>query len=112
MSLDFYLENDRCVSCGRDGDCVLHINLTHNLCQMAAFSGLYEPLWGAMNGASAKTIQEALGAGINSLVENEAKARTLSPENGWGSYGGLLEAAQKALRAALEYPESKIRVRK
>jgi hypothetical protein len=93
-------------------------NLTHNLTEMAAECGLYEPLWRPYITAGKKEgdeiycyeIVECLKKGIECAKANEKKLRELSPENGWGTYEGLLRSATKLLELCEKYPKGIVEV--
>ena len=48
--------------------------------------------------------------GIAELKSNPEKYKKFNPENGWGSYEGLLSFAEKYLQACEKYPNSIIGV--
>ena len=110
---------------------VFDYNITHNLTEMANACGLYEALWRPHllksnwietedynkeyqfeedNPSIASEIIPKLKVGIAELKSNPEKYKKFNPENGWGSYEGLLSFAEKYLQACEEYPNSIIGV--
>mgnify|MGYP003672546310 CR=1 FL=1 len=107
---------------------VYEANITHNLRKMAgkvvclsieeyrdindkrfAYSTkeitLYDILWHG-SGQSAKVIAPMLEVGLKELKENEVELCEYIPENGWGSYAGLIKFTQELLFACKEFPET------
>ena len=105
MSLDVYLKDV-------DGSYVFEYNITHNLAKMASSAGLYEVLWDALDQGytCAEQLITKLEQGIIELVCNENQYKKLNPENGWGTYEGLLRFAGKYLKACKQYPNALIEV--
>ena len=85
-------------------------NITHNLAKMASEAGLYEVLWRpAENGYRfAAEIIKPLEEGLKKLQENEAHMRQFEPENGWGTYRGLVEFVKGVLEDCKNNPDAKI----
>lgn len=84
-------------------------NITHNLNKMAEACGLYEPVWRPKE-KKAKDLIPKLEKGIKKLKENPDMFKKLNPENGWGSYEGLLSFAENYLQACINNPETEVRV--
>lgn len=91
--------------------CLITISL-HNLAKMANAAGLYEVMWDAHDRGytCAEQLIPKLEQGIINLVCEEEHYKTFNPENGWGSYEGLLRFAGKYLNACKQYPEALIEV--
>lgn len=87
-------------------------NITHNLGQMADLAGLYLPLWRPEEKGwkLAKDIIEPLEKGLKFLKSDPALFQAQNPENGWGSYEGLVEFTEEYLQACKDYPEAVITV--
>ena len=65
-------------------------NITYNLSKM-----YYKCIPGgfkALDGMSCKEALPILQKAINDLIENQEEYEKLNPENGWGTYDGLLQA--------------------
>lgn len=94
MSLDVYLTVIKPTE-------IYSANITHNLTKMADAAGLYEPLWRPDEIGIIKAYQllEPLSRGLESLKANPDYYRTFNPENGWGSYEGLVKFVEKYLEA-------------
>ena len=94
------------------GDEVYWRNITHNLGKMASEAGLYEALWRPeeKGWVKAKQLVDPIAAGLAELVSDPDRYKKLNPENGWGSYDGLVEFAQDYLGACIKYPEADVRV--
>lgn len=105
MSLDVYLKD-------AEEGYVFDYNVTHNLGKMASASGLYEVMWDALEQGYtiAEQLIPKLEQGIINLVTEEDHYKTFNPENGWGSYEGLLRFAGKYLNACKQYPNALIEV--
>lgn len=91
---------------------VFTANITHNLGPMANASDLYEALWrpDEKGWKNAKDIIPILEAGLKDLIENPTAAKRFNPDNGWGSYEGLVKFVQNYLEACIAYPDAKIEV--
>jgi hypothetical protein len=105
MSLDFYLEEMQPVA-------VFDANITHNLNTMADEAGIYQALWrpeeiGATVG---RDLIPVLQAGLARLVAHPKRFKAFNPENGWGSYAGLVKFARSVLAACEDNPDATIRV--
>ena len=104
MSLDFYLE---CKCCGTP---IFAQQVTHNLNTMAGACGLYGVMWHASEdeGTLGRDCIERLEKGLAELKAHPDHYRKFNPENGWGSYNGLVKAAEKILEACKRYPDYKV----
>ena len=111
MSLDFSL-----YATDVDGNeiYVFGQNVTHNLVKMAGAAGLYKAMWRPEEmdppATKAGELVDALQAGVAELATNPSKYRPLSPNNGWGTYKGLLSASQAILEACRTYPSAAIHI--
>jgi hypothetical protein len=95
-------------------------NITHNLGKMAAqvqlSSGdtLYEILWRPEHCDPPYIIAEELiphlGEAIIELINNPEKYKKFNPENGWGSYEGLIEFVSAYHHACVSNPDATIEV--
>ena len=105
MSLDVYLMEMRPVE-------VFERNITHNLARMADAAGLYTPLWRPelLQATKAADLIGPLESGLATLKADRARFKEYEPENGWGSYDGLVGFAESYLAACREYPDAQIRV--
>lgn len=131
MSLDFYVsvpreryytrENGSTVSYpleeGQYGE--MHVgNITHNLNKMAEnipvseTLTLYNVLWrpDESNLTLTDEILPLVDAGVRYMLKHEKKLKKFNPDNGWGSYEGLLDFTRKVGAACLFNPRCKISV--
>ena len=119
MSLDVYLHTpitkpaDEC-SCpfceghGQEGGAeVFSANITHNLGGMAREAGEYAAMWRPdENGMrTASDLIAPLEAGLAALEADPDRFMAMNPENGWGSYDGLVRFVRRYLEACRENPE-------
>ncbi len=105
MSLDVYLKDE-------NEGYVFDWNVTHNLNKMTMEAGIYQALWRPeeIEATKAEHITEILKAGLLELVCNEDHYKTFNPENGWGTYEGLVKFVAKYLNACTRYPNADIEV--
>jgi len=91
---------------------VFERNITHNLARMADAAGLYTPLWRPelLQATKAADLIGPLESGLATLKADRARFKEYEPENGWGSYDGLVGFAESYLAACREYPDAQIRV--
>lgn len=89
---------------------VYHANITHNLNNMADEAGIYEHLWqpDEIEITKAKELIEPLRQGLHNLKSEPERYKKFNPENGWGSYEGLVKFVENYLNACYEYPEAEI----
>lgn len=107
-------------------------NITHNLNTMADQAGLYEALWRPYrllagynilendheaemefednNPVYARDIINHLRIGLKNLVSNPEKYEKFNPDNGWGSYEGLVEFTHNYLNACVNNPDAQVTV--
>lgn len=87
-----------------------HSSITHNLNTMAEEAGIYYHLWRPeeLNITKAKELIDPLREGLHRLKMDPERFKKFNPENGWGSYDGLVKFVSNYLDACYEYPESKI----
>lgn len=87
-------------------------NITHNLNRMAEAAGIYQHLWRPDEIEITKAAQliEPLTVGLKELRDNPKKYRAFNPENGWGSYEGLIEFVQSYLIECIKYPDATIKI--
>jgi hypothetical protein len=85
-------------------------NITHNLGRMADEAGVYYALWrpAEIGAKTAKDISPLLADGLNNLKANPDRFKKLNPQNGWGSYEGLVECVEQYLEACQAHPEAEI----
>lgn len=87
-------------------------NITHNLNQMAAAVGIYEPVWrpDEIGITTAGELIEPLETGIKKLKANPDEYRPLSAKNGWGTYDQFIPWLEEYLVACRKYPKAKVGV--
>ena len=91
-------------------------NITHNLGKMAdqvrLSNGhtLYQVLWRPeeLDFVYAGEIIRWLKEGLSILLSNPEKYKAYNPENGWGSYEGLVQFVEEYIKACIDNPEAKI----
>ncbi len=107
VSLDVYLSVVKQVT-------VFELNITHNLGRMADIFGLYQALWcpEELEIKKAHDLIPSLAMGLAKLIAEPDKARELNPENGWGSYEGLVTFVKSYLSACIENPDADVSVSK
>lgn len=91
-------------------DVAFRYNITHNLNKMADAAGLYDCLWRPEEHDidTAKQLIEPLRQGLHLLKLNPEEYKKYNPENGWGSYEGLVTFVEKYLDACYKYPDAKV----
>ena len=105
MSLDVYLEKMKMCD-------VYEANITHNLNKMAKEAGIYQHLWRPedLGIKEAWELIEPLEKALKDMEDRPGHDAKVNPENGWGSYDGLLMFIAKYINACEENPESLIRI--
>jgi hypothetical protein len=90
-----------------DGE-VFSANITHNLNKMANEAGIYKHLWrpDELGVTKASELIQPLRNGLILLKSNPDFFKRFNPENGWGSYEGLIDFTERYLKACEEYPDS------
>jgi len=85
-------------------------NITHNLGQMAQEAGIYKHLWRPeeIGITKAEELIEPLKDGLATLQSDPDRFEALNPENGWGTYEGLVEYVDDYLRACIAYPQARV----
>lgn len=91
---------------------VYSANITHNLGEMAKNAYIYYALWRPeeKNWQLAKEIIKPLEKGLAKLKADPDRFKKFNPDNGWGSYDGLVEFVEEYLEACRKYPEAIIEV--
>lgn len=97
---------------GDESDEVYSANITHNLGQMAAQAGLYALLWRPDENGITRAAQliGPLTAGLELLRSDPGKFAIHNPENGWGTYEGLVRFVEDYLAACIANPNAKVEV--
>ena len=93
-------------------------NITHNLGKMAGEVKLsndltlYDILWRPdEHGLKfAREISELLNEGWNILLSEPEHYKQWDPENGWGSYEGLVDFVYKYRNACWDNPDAELRI--
>jgi hypothetical protein len=95
-----------------EDDSVYSANITHNLGKMASEAGIYEVLWRPeeCNFTKAAHLIEPLQTGLGRLQSNPERFRILNPENGWGTYEGLMRFVADYLAACMKHPTADVSV--
>lgn len=128
MSFDIDLDKWPCEHCGRGGETVFSVNLTHNVnrivdaCLLANkqppaarinHSPSYDHWsWGRLYGWSAIDAVPVLATAIYAAndPEREAEFRAMEPDNGWGSLESVRRVLGQLMSACQEHPECVIKV--
>jgi hypothetical protein len=89
-------------------------NITHNLTKMADEAGIYMYLWNPEKVGITKAEQliEPLTKGLQLLKSDPRRFNRLNPDNGWGTYEGLVEFIESYLLACIENPDAEIYIHK
>lgn len=118
MSLDVYLYGESATegcecTCGHKHTTTVqrdlyHANITHNLGTMANAAGIYKALWRPeeIDVTYARQLIPLLRAGLDWLIEQPELFKKYNPENGWGTYSGLVSFVKNYLAACEEYPDA------
>ena len=93
-------------------------NITHNLGKMADAvklsngNTLYEILWRPDEHGFTKSIEilSLLHEGMIELICFPEKYKAYNPENGWGSYDGLVNFVREYHTACLDNPGAELRI--
>jgi len=114
MSLDVYLMTNAPYDAleGVEPTRVYWRNITHNLNTMAQEAGIYEALWRPDEAGytTAAQLITPLETGLVLLKSNPVRFRLFNPENGWGSYEGLVDFVEQYLAACRENPDATVEV--
>ena len=113
--LDFYLEASIDLGGAEPYDVtIFHKNITHNLNVMAGEAGIYKALWRPeeINAIYAGDIIELLEKGLEKMRSNPEHYKQFNPDNGWGSYDGLVYFAGGILIECRKYPKATIHIRR
>jgi len=87
-------------------------NITHNLNKMAQEAGIYEHLWrpDEIDITNAGQLIGPLREGLALLKSDPNRFEAFNPENGWGTYEGLVSFVEKYLAACEENPDADVSV--
>lgn len=87
-------------------------NITHNLNTMAGEAGIYEALWRPeeIGITTAAQLIPVLEEGLRKLLADPDRYKKFSPENGWGSYEGLVRFVRGYLNACRDTPTATVSV--
>ncbi len=85
-------------------------NITHNLNEMAGEAGIYYCMWQpeTLDITKANQLIEPLEKGLEKLKNDPNYYKGFNPDNGWGSYEGLVEFVESYLAACKEHPDATI----
>jgi len=111
VSLDVYLEDPTATY---DVEPLYQCNITHDLGGVAEAAGIYRALWypETMGINRAAQLIKPLERGLEKLRDpaNRPAFDALLPDNGWGTYEGLVDFVKAYLEAARKYPLARVRV--
>lgn len=105
MSLDVYLVETQPVD-------VYWANITHNCGKMASEAGIYQHLWRPeeLGITKASELIEPLAQGLFLLESDPERFKKFNPENGWGSYEGLVKFVKAYHKACIDHPNAELRI--
>jgi len=111
MSLDVYLELDKCPHCGRTGD-YYDASITHNLGAMAEEAGVYGVAWHPEDNGinTAGDLIEPLKKAIDLMTDDPKRFKKYNDPNDWGRYENLLSWLQNYLDACESMPAATVNV--
>lgn len=91
---------------------VYQANITHNLNRMADAAGIYKPLWrpDEIGITRAEELIQPLSSGLDALKSDPERFKQLNPENGWGTYEGLVQFVENYLEACRQNPQATVSV--
>lgn len=108
MSLDVTLTCRCCESV------VFERNITHNLTDMAfeCGQGFYHAIWrpDELGFTQAVQLQTPIYHGLLILKQDRERLEKFNPDNGWGSYDGLVGFAELYLEACRKWPNATVKV--
>lgn len=95
-----------------ESDEVYSANITHNLNRMATEAGIYQHLWRPDEIGITKACQliEPLQQGLLLLLADRPRFEAFNPDNGWGTYDGLVQFVMGYLQACCQYPTADVSV--
>lgn len=95
-----------------ESEYVYDANITHNLNTMAQEAGIYMHLWRPeeIGITKAEELIEPLREGLHLLKMDPERFKKFNPDNGWGSYEGLVKFVENYLNACYENREALIEV--
>jgi len=87
-------------------------SITHNLSEMARQAGIYNELWRPreLDLKYAQALIVPLQRGLESLESNPIFYAKFNPQNGWGSYSGLVAFVSEYLEACMAHPRALIEI--
>lgn len=96
--------------CEDEDDEIYSANITHNLSKMASEAGIYKHLWRPeeLEITKASELLEPLTTGLALLRSDRERFEAFNPDNGWGSYEGLVNFVGAYLEACIENPAAEI----
>lgn len=111
MSLDVYLDEQKCPHCGRSGE-GFSANITHNLNKMADEAGIYGIVWRPEENGITKARQliEPLRKAIAAMKADPERFKRHDDSNGWGTYDDFLPWLEQYLAACERMPDALVSV--
>ncbi len=87
-------------------------NITHNLGPMAREAGIYMECWRPEEIGITKASQliEPLTSGLGALQQEPERFKAFNPDNGWGTYEGLVRFVADYLAACRAFPDADVSV--
>ena len=84
---------------------IYETNVTYNLSKMYYKCIDKEKGFRALNGMSCEKALPILNNAIKDMIDNKEEYENLNPENGWGSYAGLLERLREMRDCCEDNPD-------
>lgn len=103
MSLDIYITAKRETEIYKD-------NVTYNLSEMYYKCIDKEKGFKKLDGMNCKEALPIINNAIQDMLNNADEYRKLNPENGWGSYEGLLSSLQEMRNCCENNPDGTISI--
>jgi len=117
MSLDIFFTKplpESCLSCENCNEVKksleqeeVNLNVTHNLNKMAMEAGFYEAMWRPKECdlERAEDVLPHLEKGLAELLSKPEHYKKFNPENGWGTYEGLVDFTERYIQACKSFPK-------
>lgn len=89
---------------------IYETNITYNLSKMYYKCIDKEKGFRALNGMNCDKALPILNNAIKDMIENKEEYEKLNPENGWGSYEGLLKRLREMRDCCEDNPDGRFEV--
>lgn len=111
MGLDVFLKGKN-PEAGATSPYVYTADITHNLGKMAGEAGIYKHLWcpEEIGVTRASELIDPLTHGLERLRAEPERFKAFNPQNGWGTYEGLVRFTEDYLLACKAFPTAEVSV--